>query len=117
MEVLAAADFFTLARAGNVLHTFFIEVGTRRVYLGGITRHPNADWMEQVARNATMQDSGSEWLPLPAARSRPEVLPRVSGDACSGWRELPTFTSQKSQSERLRGTLCTFESRRNAYRS
>ena len=27
--------------------------------MGGITRHPDADWMEQVARNATMQDSGS----------------------------------------------------------
>jgi hypothetical protein len=37
---------------------FFIEIGSRRVCLGGITRHPDADWMEQVARNATMQDSG-----------------------------------------------------------
>ena len=37
---------------------FFIEVGTRRVCLGGITRHPDAGWMEQVARNATMQDTG-----------------------------------------------------------
>ena len=30
---------------------FFIEVGTR-VYWGGMTHHPDADWMEQVARNA-----------------------------------------------------------------
>jgi hypothetical protein len=37
---------------------FFIEVGSRRVYLGGITRHPEAGWMEQVARNASMQDNG-----------------------------------------------------------
>jgi putative transposase len=37
---------------------FFIEIGCRRVCLGGITRHPDADWMEQVARNATMQDTG-----------------------------------------------------------
>jgi len=37
---------------------FFIEVGSRRVSLGGITRHPDASWMEQVARNATMQDTG-----------------------------------------------------------
>jgi hypothetical protein len=36
---------------------FFIEVGTRRVSLGGIT-HPDSCWMEQVARNATMQDTG-----------------------------------------------------------
>jgi hypothetical protein len=37
---------------------FFIAVGTRRVYLGGITRHPEAGWMEQVPRNASMQDNG-----------------------------------------------------------
>jgi len=37
---------------------FFIELGTRRVCLGGIKRHPDAGWMEQVARNASMQDRG-----------------------------------------------------------
>ena len=37
---------------------FFIEVGSRRVSLGGITRHPDSSWMAQVARNATMQDTG-----------------------------------------------------------
>ena len=37
---------------------FFIEVGSRRVSLGRITRQPNSSWMAQVARNATMQDSG-----------------------------------------------------------
>ena len=26
--------------------------------LGGITRHPDSCWMEQVARNATMEDAG-----------------------------------------------------------
>jgi len=37
---------------------FFIKVTNRRVSLGGITRHPDSCWMEQVARNATMQDTG-----------------------------------------------------------
>jgi len=37
---------------------FYIEVGTRRVSLGGITRHPDACFMEQVARNATMEGAG-----------------------------------------------------------
>jgi hypothetical protein len=60
---LAAVDFFTvevLAWRGLMTHyvLFFIEVGTRGVCLGGITRHPDAGWMEQIARNATMQDSG-----------------------------------------------------------
>ena len=63
MDVLAGADFFTvevLTWRGLVTYyvLFFIEVGSRRVALGGITRHPDWCWMEQVARNATMQDTG-----------------------------------------------------------
>jgi hypothetical protein len=34
---------------------FFIEISSRRVSLGGITRHPDSCWREQVARNATME--------------------------------------------------------------
>ena len=37
---------------------FFIELESRRVWIGGITRHPDACWMQQVAHNATMEDSG-----------------------------------------------------------
>ena len=63
MNVLAGADFFTaevLTWRGLVTYyvLFFIEVGSRRVWLGGITRHPDSCWMEQVARNATMDDTG-----------------------------------------------------------
>jgi putative transposase len=62
-NVLAGADFFTvevLTWRGLVTYyvLFFIEVGSRRVSLGGITRHPDSSWMAQVARNATMQDTG-----------------------------------------------------------
>jgi hypothetical protein len=62
-DVLAAADFFTvevLTWQGLVTYyvLFFIAVGSRRVSLGGITRHPEAGWVEQVARNASMQDNG-----------------------------------------------------------
>jgi len=63
MDVLAGADFFTaevLTWRGLVTYyvLFFIEVDSRRVSLGGITRHPDSCWMQQVARNATMQDTG-----------------------------------------------------------
>jgi putative transposase len=63
MDVLAGADFFTvevLTWQGLVTYyvLFFIELSSRRVSLGGITRHPDSCWMEQVARNATMQDTG-----------------------------------------------------------
>lgn len=62
-EVLAGADFFTvevLTWRGLITYyvLFFIEVGSRRVQLGGITRHPDSCWMAQVARNATMEDKG-----------------------------------------------------------
>jgi hypothetical protein len=62
-DVLAGADFFSvevLTWRGLVTYyvLFFIAVGTRRVCLAGITRHPDAGWMEQVARNASMQHSG-----------------------------------------------------------
>ena len=33
---------------------FFIHVGTRKVYLGGITTNPTDGWMKQAARNLTM---------------------------------------------------------------
>jgi len=63
MDVLAGADFFTvevLTWPGLVTYyvLFFIEVTNRRVSLGGITRHPDSYWMEQVARNATMEGTG-----------------------------------------------------------
>jgi putative transposase len=33
---------------------FFIHVGSRRVYLSGVTAHPDGVWMKQQARNAAM---------------------------------------------------------------
>lgn len=35
---------------------FFIDVGTRKVYLGGITTSPQENWRKQIARNLTMTD-------------------------------------------------------------
>src|SRR5215831_17251378 len=63
MDVLGGADFFTvevLTWRGLVTYyvLFFIQVGSRRVRLGGITRHPESSWMQQVARNATMEGTG-----------------------------------------------------------
>jgi hypothetical protein len=63
LDVLAATDFFTvevLTWRGLVTYyvLFFVELESRRVWLGGITQHPDACWMQQVARNATMEDSG-----------------------------------------------------------
>jgi hypothetical protein len=35
---------------------FFLHLESRRVQVAGITKHPNQEWMEQIARSAT-QDS------------------------------------------------------------
>ncbi len=63
MAVLAATDFFTVEvltlkglRTYYVL--FFIHLESRRICLAGITRHPDQEWMEQMARNVTMEGNG-----------------------------------------------------------
>jgi putative transposase len=37
---------------------FFIRIGTREVYVAGVTPHPDQRWMTQIARNMTMVDRG-----------------------------------------------------------
>ena len=37
---------------------FFINIASRKVYIAGMTPHPNERWMCQVARNVTMADDG-----------------------------------------------------------
>jgi transposase InsO family protein len=63
LDVLVATDFFTAevwTLGGLVTYyvLFFIHLGSRRVQVAGVTSHPNAAWMVQVARNATMEEWG-----------------------------------------------------------
>jgi hypothetical protein len=50
---------------------FFIHLGSRRVSIAGITDHPDASWMSQVARKAINQ------ITWPAEMSRESVLASV----------------------------------------
>jgi hypothetical protein len=63
LDVLAGTNFFTvemLTWRGRATYyvLFCIHLGTRRVSIAGITDHPDAMVMEQMARNATLEDLG-----------------------------------------------------------
>ncbi|MEP6960549.1 MAG: hypothetical protein ABI995_00620 [Acidobacteriota bacterium] len=63
MDVIAGCDFFTvevLTWRGLVTFyvLFFIHLESRRVSIAGMTRHPNEEWRQQVARNMTMDGRG-----------------------------------------------------------
>src|SRR2546426_9578063 len=63
LDVLVATDFFTAevwTLGGLVTYyvLFFIHLGSRKVYVAGVTPHPNEAWMVQVARNVTMEAWG-----------------------------------------------------------
>ena len=61
--LLVATDFFTAevwTKCGLVTYyiLFFIQVGSRKVHIAGLTPNPNGEWMTQMARNATMAEWG-----------------------------------------------------------
>ncbi len=64
LSVLAGTDFFTvevftLRGLATYYVLFFIHLGSRKVDIAGITVHPNEQWMQQIARNATMEGCGA----------------------------------------------------------
>jgi putative transposase len=63
LDVLMATDFFTAevwTWCGLVTYyvLFFMHLGSRKVHVAGVTRHPDEAWMVQMARNVTMADCG-----------------------------------------------------------
>lgn len=53
---IVACDFFTVetVRLKTLYVLFFIEIGSRRVRLAGVTAHPDGPWMVQQAREYSM---------------------------------------------------------------
>jgi hypothetical protein len=63
MAVMVGTDFFTvevltLKGLKTFYVLFFLHLESRRICLAGVTRHPDEEWMEQMARNVTMEESG-----------------------------------------------------------
>jgi putative transposase len=57
-EGIWASDFFTVETAWlrTLYVLFFIELGSRRVHLAGVTAHPDSAWVTQQARNLAVAD-------------------------------------------------------------
>src|SRR5437763_1355642 len=85
-DVLVGMDFFTtevLTLKGLTTYyvLFFIHLETRRVNLLGFTPYPDQEWMEQQARNMTME----EWGCLRGCRY---LLHDRDAKFCESFREL-----------------------------
>ena len=57
-EGMLACDFFTVDTAWlrTLYVLFFVELGSRRVHLAGVTANPDGAWMRQQARNLAIEE-------------------------------------------------------------
>jgi hypothetical protein len=57
-EGIVACDFFTVETAWlrTLYVLFWIELGTRRVHLAGVTANPDGAWVTQQARNLAIEE-------------------------------------------------------------
>jgi transposase InsO family protein len=96
MAVLAGTDFFTvevLTWRGLVTYyvLFFLHLETRRVTIAGITVQPEQGWMQQMARNATLEGEG--WL---SVRNIRYLLHDRDTKFCASFRETLAAGGVKS---------------------
>jgi hypothetical protein len=66
---IAARDFFTVERVSlRRLHILFsIEIGSRRVWLAGVSPNPGGAWVTQQARDLRDPEGSPAAVPHPRA--------------------------------------------------
>jgi hypothetical protein len=89
------AEVLTLKRLLTYYVLFFIHLETRRVSLAGFTPYPDQDWVEQQARNMTMEEfaayheernhQGKEHRIFQPDEPRRPVLREARGDIPRGY--------------------------------
>jgi putative transposase len=105
---ILAVDFFTVETLWlkTIYVLFFIEVGTRRVRVCGVTAHPDSAWVAQQARNLSF-DLGERAVPFRfLIRDRDsQVLLKLRRGVSIGWGRDHLHPRPGSASERLCRTM------------
>ncbi len=94
MAVMVGTDFFTaevltLRGLKTYYVLFFLHLESRRICLAGVTRHPDQEWMEQMARNVTMEENGF-------LANRRYLLHDRDGKYCPSFRQIIEAGSVKT---------------------
>src|SRR5580704_11720524 len=82
-----------------------MEIGSRRIWLGGMTHHADSAWMRQ-ARNAGMQETGylnGCWYLLHDRDQK--FRGAFATTLAAGWGAMPRTTGAQPESERPCGAL------------
>ena len=85
---------------------FFIDVGSRTVYFGGITQHPEGAWTTQAARNLfSPPRRRARWDACARARPRQPIHSSIRRDFQNRRLQGPQDTHPDAGRERVRRTL------------
>jgi len=110
MAVMVGTDFFTVGgltlrglKAYYVL--FFMHLESRRIWHARVTRHPHQEWMEQMARNVTLEDPGilakcRYWLQDRDSKYCPSFLPLVRAENVKTLALPPRSPNRNAYAER-----------------